>query len=349
MTVTRYALSGDVSIAYQVVGEGPSDLVLIPGFVSHLEVAWEGLELARFLHRLASFQRVILFDKRGTGLSDPVAEPPTYADRVDDIRAVMDAVGSQRAALFGVSEGGALAMTFAHGHPERVSALVVYGSYGRWLQGDGYEWGRTPDRFHEFLAGVEESWGTADWWDRANPSVATDGRYRDWWARYLRLSASPAMARALLQMNSEIDVRPLLREIAVRTLVIHRTDDQWIGVGNGRYLAGNLPNATLIELPGADHPPWVGDQDAVLDAVERFLTGAIHRSRKPAFSVGAAALTRREVEIVRLAIEGETAPRIAERLFISERTVETHLANAYAKLGVQSKVELARRAHDLGI
>lgn len=346
---TRYAKSGQLSIAYQVIGDGPLDLLLVHGFVSHIDVAWEEPHLAQFLNRLASFSRLILFDKRGTGLSDPVPEPPTFTDRMDDIRAVMDAAGSERAALFGISEGGPLSVVFACTYPARTSALVIYGSYARWLRDDDYPWGRSQEQFQDFLAGIDRAWETGEWWIQHNPTALANERYRSWWARYLRASASPGMATALVRMNSQIDVRAFLPQVKVPTLVLHRTHEKWFDVENGRYLAKRIAAARLVELPGVDHVPWVGDAEAVLKEVEIFLTGKQRRSRRTSFGVGAEALTRREREIVRLAVEGEPAAAIAARLYISERTVESHLANAYAKLGVQSKVELARRAGDLDV
>jgi len=346
---TRYAKSGDLSIAYQVIGTGPFDLLLVHGFVSHLEVAWEEPHLAHFLNRLASFSRLILFDKRGTGLSDPVSEPPSFAQRMDDIRAVLDAAGSERAALFGISEGGPLSIVFACTSPERTTALIAYGSYARWLRDKDYPWGRTPEQFKDFLAGIDRAWETGEWWTQHNPTALADERYRKWWARYLRAAASPGMAKALVMMNSQIDVRDILPGVHVPTLILHRREEKWFDVGNARYLARRIPGAQLVELPGIDHVPWVGDAEPVLKEVELFLTGAQHRPRGAAFGIGAQALTRREREIVRMAIDGQTALAIARRLYISERTVETHLANAYVKLGVQSRLELARRASELGI
>ena len=346
---TKYARAGDLRIAYQVVGDGPIDLLLVHGFVSHLDVAWEGPYLAQFLSRLASFSRLIVFDKRGTGLSDPVTKPPAFAERMEDIRAVMDAAGSERAALFGISEGGPLSIYFACTYPERVSALIAYGSYARWMWDDDYPWGRTDEQFEDFLAGIDRAWETGEWWLRHNPTALSEAHYRTWWARYLRAAASPGMASALVRMNAQIDVRDILPGVSVPTLILHRTNELWLDVGNARYLARRIPGAKLVELPGIDHVPWVGDSEAVLREVEIFLTGSRVRPRGAAFSQGPTALSRREREVVRLAVDGQTALAIGQRLYISDRTVETHLANAYIKLGVQSKLELARRADELGI
>ena len=346
---TRYAKSGGLSIAYQVIGDGPIDLLLVHGFVSHIDVAWEEPRVAQFLNRLASFSRLIHFDKRGTGLSDPAGEPPDFQQRMDDIRAVMDAAGSERAVLFGISEGGPLSIVFACDHPERTSSLVVYGSYARWLAAEDYPWGRSAEMFQDFLDGIDRAWETGEWWAQHNPSLFEDDHYRRWWARYLRAAASPGMAAALVRLNAQIDVRSQLEKVSVPTLILHRTRERWFDVANARYLAEHIPGAQLVELPGVDHVPWVGDAEAVLREVEAFVAGGRRTSRRASRSVGVEALTRREREIVRLAAEGETAAEIAGRLYLSERTVETHLANAYAKLGVESKLELARRSLEFGL
>jgi pimeloyl-ACP methyl ester carboxylesterase/DNA-binding CsgD family transcriptional regulator len=348
MAETRYAKSGDVNIAYQVVGDGPVDLVLVPGFVSHVEAAWEEPRLAHFLSRLASFSRLIVFDKRGTGMSDPVTSPPSMDERMDDIRAVMDAVGSERAAIFGASEGGSLSILFAHRHPERAQALVLYGSWARRLAAADYPWGLRSDELERFLGQMEDAWATGEWWNRDDRSPLDDERHRRWWARYLRMAASPAMAAAVIRMNTEMDLRDLLPDVQVPTLILHRTEDNWIEVGHGRYLAERIPGARYVELPGIDHRVWLGDVETILREVEIFLTGRKPRPRRRV-PIGADSLSRREREVALLASYGETAAQIAERLFISERTVETHLASVYAKLGVRSKSELIRRADQFGL
>jgi pimeloyl-ACP methyl ester carboxylesterase len=275
---TRYAKSGDYSIAYQVVGDGPRDLVYVPGFVSHLEHAWEDPDLARFLNRLASFSRLILFDKRGTGLSDrvPVQKLPTLEERMDDVRAVMDAANSKRAALFGVSEGGPMSMLFATTYPERVSALVLYGTYAKRVRVDDYPWAPTLEQHRKFLDAMQQEWGGPTQAGEWAPSVAGDDRFKRWWGQFLRLGASPAAARAVLEMTLEIDVRDILPAIRVPTLILHRTGDRRIDVGGSRYMAGQIPEARLVELAGADHLFWVGDADAIVDEMQEFLTGERH-------------------------------------------------------------------------
>ena len=213
---TRYAKSGRVSVAYQVVGDGAVDLILVPGFVSHLEVAWEEPRLAHFLGRLASFARLIVFDKRGSGMSDPVDRPPSMDERMDDIRAVMDATGSERGTLFGISEGGTLSLLFAHAHPDRAKALVLYGSWARRLAGPGYPYGPSADQLEETIRGMDRAWASGAWWDGGRPSPADDARHRAWWARYLRMAASPAMAQNLIRMNMGMDIRDLLPTIGSR-------------------------------------------------------------------------------------------------------------------------------------
>jgi pimeloyl-ACP methyl ester carboxylesterase/DNA-binding CsgD family transcriptional regulator len=345
---TRYAKSGPASIAYQVVGDGPVDLVFVPGFVSHVEVAWEEPNLARFLGRLAGFARLIIFDKRGTGMSDPVASPPSMEERMDDIRAVMDAAGSARAAVFGASEGGTLSMLFAHRHPERAQSLILYGSWARRLAAPDYPWGIRAEDLDAFLDRMEDAWATGEWWNRTDASPLDDERHRKWWARYLRTAASPAMARAVIRMNTEIDLRWLLPQIPVPTLVVHREGDNWIDVEHGRYLARHIPAARYVELPGVDHRIWVGDIDAILTEIEVFVTGRKHRPRRRV-AIGADALSRREREVALLASRGQSAPAIAAQLFITERTVETHLVSVYAKLGLRTRFELIRRAEELGL
>lgn len=276
----RYARSGSVNIAYQVAGSGPIDLVFVMGWVSHLESFWSEPHFARFLNRLATRARLILFDKRGTGLSDPVpvSQLPTLDERLDDVRAVMDAAGSERAVLLGVSEGGPLCSLFAATYPEKTEALIMIGSYARRLRDHDYPWGPTRDEHARFCQRIIDDWGGPVGIEERAPSLAADPAFRDWWASYLRMGASPGAAVALTRMNAEIDVREVLPSIRVPTLVIHRSGDQLLKVEEGRYLAARIPGATLVELPGPDHLPFVGDQDTLLDAVEQFLAPARERS-----------------------------------------------------------------------
>jgi class 3 adenylate cyclase len=273
---TQYAKSGDVHVAYQVTGDGPLDLVLVPGFVSHLEYQWEHPRPARFLERLASFSRLIRFDKRGTGLSDRVGGIPTLEERMDDVRAVMDAVGSDRAAVLGMSEGGPMCALFAATYPERTSALIMYGAMARMAWAPDHPWGRTHEDHEARLQTVEQKWGTGASLEMYAPSLVGDASYRNWIAGNERASASPGAVLAVLRMNWEIDARHVLPTIRVPTLVLHRIGDRAVKLDQGRYIAEHIPGAKYVELPGDDHVPWTGDTNAVVDEIEEFLTGARH-------------------------------------------------------------------------
>jgi class 3 adenylate cyclase len=267
---TRYAKSGDVHIAYQVVGDGRFDLIYVPGFVSNVEMFWESPGQARFLSRLAAFSRLILFDKRGTGLSDRHVGVAHLEERMDDVRAVMDAAGSKRAALFGISEGGAMSMLFAATYRERTQALVLYGCYARHPT-------LTPDRLPNHLDLIERAWGSGEYVMRyMMPTQASDENARRAAARRERQSASPAAAIAILRQNSEIDARDVLPTIRVPTLVLHRTGDTRITIDAGRYIASHIPGAKLVELAGVDHAPFNEPEmvDRIVDEVEEFLTGS---------------------------------------------------------------------------
>ncbi|MDP9190397.1 MAG: alpha/beta fold hydrolase [Acidobacteriota bacterium] len=277
--VTQYTRSGgDVNIAYQVIGDGPLDLVFVMGWITHMEFFWQEPSFARFLRRLASFSRLILIDKRGTGLSDrvPLDELPTLEQRMDDVRAVMDAVGSSRAALCGVSEGGPMCSLFAATYPEKTVALVMIGTYAKRIRDEDYPWGPTAEQRQSFFELMQREWGGPVGIAERAPSRAHDPAFRDWWARYLRMGASPGAAVALTKMNAEIDVRHVLPTIRVPSLVVHRSGDRCLHVEEGRYVASRIPNSRFVELPGDDHLPFVGDQDAILEEMEEFLTGVRH-------------------------------------------------------------------------
>jgi pimeloyl-ACP methyl ester carboxylesterase len=277
---THYARSGDVSIAYQVVGKGPRDIVLVPGWVSNIEMFWEEPSVARFFERLASFSRLILFDKRGTGLSDRVTDLPALEVRMDDVRAVMDAAGSSQATVFGYSEGGQMCALFAATHRERTSALIMHGSYARLMVAPDYPWGRTPELMEERISACLRDWGGPFGLDFRAPTMASDPRFSDWWARFLRHGASPAAAAGLLRMNCQIDIRHVLPSIRVPTLILHPRGDQTIDVRAGRQLAERIPGARYVETPGQDHLPFCDDADAILDEIEEFMTG-VRRGPEP--------------------------------------------------------------------
>ncbi len=268
-----YARSGQVNIAYQVVGAGPIDVVFVMGWVSHLEYFWNEPTFAAFLSRLASMARLILFDKRGTGMSDPVpiSELPSLDQRMADVQAVMDAAGSRRAVLMGVSEGGPLCALFAATHPDITRGLIMIGSYARRLRAPDYPWGPTAEERDQFCQMIVKEWGGPVGIDERAPSRALDPEFRAWWAAYLRMGSSPGAAVALTRMNAEVDIRDVLPTIRVPALIIHRTGDRLLKVEEGRYLASRIPGATMVELPGDDHLPFVGDQLAVLSAIDQFL------------------------------------------------------------------------------
>jgi pimeloyl-ACP methyl ester carboxylesterase len=270
----HYARSGDLRIAYAVFGDGPMDLVFVPGFVSHLENWWEANAPARFFGRIASFCRLIMFDKRGTGLSDPFSDVPTLEERIDDVRAVMDSVDSTAAFVCGLSEGGPMSVLFSATYPDRTRGLILIGSGVRPLEAPDWPYGRSREEWDELIEELSESWGQGGLMNLFLPSFVGDERARRLWARYQRMGGSPGTVRALMEANALIDVREVLPHIQVPTLVIHRTDERLVHVGSARYCAERIPDARLLEQPGDDHLPWLGDADGVLDAIEEFVTGS---------------------------------------------------------------------------
>ncbi len=275
---THYVQNGDINIAYQIVGSSDLDIVFVMGWVSHLEYFWKEPHFAAFLNRLASFSRLILFDKRGTGLSDrvPIKDLPTLEQRMEDVHAVMDAVGSERAVLIGVSEGGPMCSLFAATYPDRTTALVMIGTYAKRIWEKDYPWGVSLADREAFFELMRHDWGKPFGIEERAPSMANDKNFRNWWATYLRMGASPGAAVALTKMNAEIDVRNVLPTIRVPTLVIHRSGDICLKVEEGRFVASNIPGCRYVELGGIDHLPFVGNQKEILDEIETFLTGLRH-------------------------------------------------------------------------
>ncbi len=275
-----YARSGSVNIAYEVVGSGPVDLIFVMGWVSHLEYFWKDPSFAQFLNRLSTMARLILFDKRGTGLSDavPVSQLPTLEQRLDDVRAVMEAVGSERAVLLGVSEGGPMCSLFAATYPERTEALIMIGSYARRLRDTDYPWGPTRDERDAFCQRIVDEWGGPVGLEERAPSKIGDPEFREWWASYLRMGASPGAAVALTRMNAEIDIRGVLPSIQVPTLVLHRAGDRCLRVEEGQYLASHIRGARFVKLEGDDHLPFVGDQESILNEIEQFIARTYART-----------------------------------------------------------------------
>jgi pimeloyl-ACP methyl ester carboxylesterase len=273
---THFAKSGDVNIAYQVVGDGPIDLVLVHGWVQSFDPGWEIEPIASFYRRLASFSRLILFDKRGTGLSDRVApeDLPTLETRMDDMRVVMDAVGVERAAVLGHSEGGAMCALFASTYPERTQALVMVGSGARTMWAPDYPFGWTDDTVDELVRAILDSWGDGvirSLLEQWAPSIVDDEDLVQAHTRAALRGASPAAAAALTRMSASIDIRHVLPAIRVPTLVLYRAGEVW--ADHSRFVGEQIPGARVVELPGRDHMPWLGDQDAALAEIEEFLTG----------------------------------------------------------------------------
>lgn len=266
--VTRYAKSGDVHIAYQTFGDRPLDLVVTPGFISNIEYYWDDPRSARWLTEMSRFARVTIFDKRGTGLSDRVADLPTMEERIDDMRAVMDAAGVERAALFGVSEGGSMASLFAAHYPARCDALVLYGSFARFST-----WFPTTEALDQFLGYVANFWGSGGLIQFGAPSLAADPAAQQSLAKFERTGASPSAVTALMKMNSQIDISAVLPSIRVPTLIIHKTGDMMVPVAGGRELAALIPDSRLFEMPGVDHMPWYDDCVDYIAEMEEFLTG----------------------------------------------------------------------------
>jgi class 3 adenylate cyclase len=272
---TRYARSGDVHIAYQQFGEGDIDVVVVNGFTSHVELMWELEGPAKFYERLGSFARVINFDRRGTGLSDPVRDAPTLEERMDDVRAVMDATGVERSALLGFSEGAPMSILFAATYPDRAQALVLCGGLARSTWAPDYPWALPlGDLIESGTELISPHWGEGMLVEVGAPSVADQPDARAWWARLERSSASPGMVQSMVQMFLDIDVRDIVPTVHVPTLVLHRTHDRLVNIRHGRWLAEHLPNARFVELPGDDHAIWFGGSEDALGEIEEFLTGA---------------------------------------------------------------------------
>jgi pimeloyl-ACP methyl ester carboxylesterase/DNA-binding CsgD family transcriptional regulator len=338
-------------VAYQVLGDGPFDLLLSPGWVTHLDLAWDVAPLARFLERLASFSRLILFDKKGTGLSDRLNPHtlPTTAQRMDDVRAVLDAVGSERAALFGTLGGAAMCGLFAAAHPDRSLALVLYGTFAK-IEPDTGLLSRLADSPEAALDRIEREWGTegvglAFW----APSIVNDEEVKAAYLRLNRSATSPGSARSLMSVGYQLDWDAALAEIQVPTLVLHRSGDLVAPVRQGRAIAEAISGAQYVELPGIDHLMWAGDQDSILREVQAFLEAVIPAGEAPPPQLGELGLTEREIEVLRLIAAGRTNKEIASTLYISPKTAGAHVSNILAKLGVERRAAAATLAQRLGL
>ncbi len=272
---TRYAKSGDVHVAYQLFGDGPKNLVFVPGFISHIENYWDEPRCARWLDRLATFARVVIFDKRGTGLSDRAGNLPSMDQRMDDVRAVMDAAGMEEAIVLGISEGGSLASLFAAHHPERCQGLILYGAFAKFTS-----WFPTDEALEGLFQYIDKAWGSGESLPMFAPSMVGDAAFQNWWGKFERLGANPGAAAEIMRMNSEIDISDVLPTIQVPTLVLHRTEDISVDVAGGRMLADLIPNARILEYTGSDHIIFVGDNtDEIASDIESFVTGSVSTPR----------------------------------------------------------------------
>jgi pimeloyl-ACP methyl ester carboxylesterase/DNA-binding CsgD family transcriptional regulator len=338
---THYARSGGLRIAYQVIGEGP-DLVMVPGLTSHLEIQWRDPGYRRFVRAMSSFCRLVRFDKRGTGLSDPAAEPPTGGERLADLRAVISAAGCRRPIVLGYSDGGPIAIALAAAHPRSVRALILYGTSPR----------RPPGPVMRQLRAMARQWGQGDSMAMFGPTLGGDLARHDR-AAFERASASPAMIRALVESLTGTDVRDCLPGVAVPALVLHRRSD-FVPFAEARLLVRGIKGARLVELEGSDHLPWVGDISGVLSPIAEFVgevsgrpevrASAVRAARPRRPATGWPALTGAERQVAELVAVGLANREVAERLYLSRYTVETHLKHVFAKLGVSSRAELAALA-----
>jgi len=343
-----YARNGAFNVAFQVLGEGPIDVVLSPGWVTHLDLAWDIPPLARFLERLASRSRLILFDKVGTGLSDPFDREslPTMEQRMNDVRVVMDAAGSSRAVVFGTLGGGAICGLFAARYPERCAGLILYGTFAN--AGEAGLLTRLADDKDSALDRIEREWGTEGvsvaYWA---PSLLHDEAMKAAYLRLARSGVSPRSARALMQLGYQVDWKATLSDIHVPTLVLHRTGDLVAPIRQGRELAAGIRGARFVELAGVDHLMWAGDQDAILHEVQQFVETLEPSRPRPRTITDA--LTEREMEVLRLVAAGWTNKQIAGALYISPKTAGAHVSSVLTKLGVERRAGLAAAAHRLGI
>jgi pimeloyl-ACP methyl ester carboxylesterase/DNA-binding CsgD family transcriptional regulator len=355
MPCTQYAKADDGTyLAFQVVEDGPAsfDVVLIPPWASHVELGWENPGWVAFYTGLCAFSRLVLLDKRGTGLSDrlPFDDVPSLERRMRDVHAVLEAVGSERAVLVALSDGGPMSLLFATTYPERTHALVLQGCWARGIRGPDYPYGWDQDVFDALVRRVEVEWGQGIAAQLIVPTLVGVPGVVTGIARLERYSASPGTAGALLRMAFEGDVRHVLAAVNVPTLVLHRVGDTFVAPEHGRYLAANIPGARLVRLPGENHWPYLELADQIADEIELFLTGRRPPPRpEPTAATSRptdrwATLSRTERVVVEHVSRGLTNARIAQELFISRYTVETHLKHVFAKLGASSRAQVAAEA-----
>jgi pimeloyl-ACP methyl ester carboxylesterase/DNA-binding CsgD family transcriptional regulator len=348
----RYARADDgVTVAYSTIGEGPVTVVFVMPMVSQLEVAWEEPAVEQFLSRFASCARVVLFDRRGAGLSDQATDDGLGLQTLGlDIKAVLDRTDTEQAVLFGVTLGCPIAVHFAHAYPDRVQARVLAGGFAMLTRLRGYDFAADPTQVDTWATETASAWGSGAGLTAAAPGMRGNSRYRDWAARLERHTSSPGAVEALCRWAATIDVRPLLPDLLVPTLVIHRKDDRLLPATDSRYLAEHIPDAVYAELPGSEHTLFLGDQRVTVGVVTDFLDGAVtggalrsalrRADRRDAGASGWDSLTLSEREVVRLIASGLTNKQVATRLSMSPHTVDGRLRRVFAKLGLNTRAEL---------
>ncbi len=344
---TQYIRSGDIYLAYQVFGDGPQSLLFASGFLSHLELIWEEPELNQFLRQLSQFARVILFDKRGVGLSDRVGVPPTAEETMEDMLVILNAVGCDNATLMSVSEGGPVAIMFAATYPTRTSRLILYGTMPKWVRSYDYPWALSRSQYDKWLALMIENWGSPISLNQFAPSRADDPAFQAWWGKMLRQAATPGSIKDVLDALREMDVRPVLPHVHVPSLVLHRKGDKAVPLAGGRLLAQYLPNCHFVELSGQDHFWWIGDTNAILHEIEQFLSEKIVNPNNPLPLVEP--LTEREMDVLRLIAAGYTNQQIADELVLTLGTVKSYTSHIYSKLNVDNRTQAITAARKQGL
>ncbi|WP_420628927.1 alpha/beta fold hydrolase [Candidatus Leptofilum sp.] len=344
----HYVQSGDVHIAYQIIGTGEQAVLFVNGFLSHLDVHWEDEGLARFIMQIATNRRLILFDKRGVGLSDRIGSPPTLEDTLDDMLMILDTIGCRQVVLFGVSEGAPAAALFAATYPERVEKLILYGAMVKWVREFDYPWALTRNQYNRWLEAMIENWGSPFALHTFAPSNAEDPAFQQWWGKMMRLAATPGSVRDVLGVMRDIDVRAALPHIHVATLVLHRTYDKAVRIEGARWMASQLPNAIFVELEGKDHWWWLGETEALIEAIEQFLQEEVVEDGKSR-PVLLDPLTPRELDVLRLLATGYTNQQVADDLVLSVGTVKAYTSKIYNKLGVRNRTQAIAHARKLGV
>lgn len=351
MPPTQYARSGDYYLAYQLFGKGAHTILFVGGFLSHLEIMWEEPGVARFLQRLSRFARVIMFDKRGVGLSDRIGSSPTIEETMEDILVILNTAGCDQAAIMSVSEGGPAAIMFAATYPNRTSHLILYGTMPKWVRSYDYPWALSRSQYDQWLGMMIDNWGAPVSLQQFAPSQADNPNLQRWWGKMLRQAATPGSVRDVLEALRDIDVRPVLAHANVPALILHRTGDKAVPLAGGRFLAQQLPNAHFVELSGQDHWWWVGDADSVLLEVEQFLseTNGVTAADKELTAPMVESLTEREMDVLQLLAAGYTNQQIADELVLTLGTVKTYTSHIYGKLNVPNRTQAIREARKQGL